>query len=111
MASGGNQSRGLSRALKLVEQKCRREHHGHDGQETKDDLHTTSSRGERMVLYMMEGSYHCDQDRELENLQRQVRELELEVRSERQRRSPEGLSYDHNSISAHIGRSSHQSHS
>ena len=64
-----------------------------------------------MVLYMMEGSYHCDQDRELENLQRQVRELELEVRSERQRRSPEGLSYDHNSISAHIGRSSHQSHS
>ena len=64
-----------------------------------------------MVLYVMEGSYHSDQDRELENLQRQVKELELEARSGCRRRSPKRLSYNHNSVSGHIGRSSHQSHS
>ena len=47
----------------------------------------------------------------LKILQWQVKEMELEARSQHQRRSPKGLSYDDDSRSGYTGRSSHQSHS
>ena len=47
----------------------------------------------------------------LKNLQWQVKEMELKARSQHQRRSPEGLSYDDDSGNGYTGRSSHQSHS
>ena len=47
----------------------------------------------------------------LKNLQWQVKEMELEARSQHQRRSPEGLSYDDDSGNGYTRRSSHQSHS
>ena len=43
----------------------------------------------------------------MENLQMQIRELELEMRGRRQRRIPEGSSHDHDSLSEHIGGSSY----
>ena len=64
----------------------------HDGHETQDDSHTALSHGERTVSYEPEGSYHNDQDRELERLRRQVKELEAWLR--RRRRTPKRSYHD-----------------
>ena len=92
-----------------MDQEHRRKHCNHDGLKTQDDLHVASSTGERTISYVSEGSYHSDH--KLENLQWQVKEMELEARSRRQRRSLEGSSHDDDSGSSYIGRSLHQSHS
>lgn len=49
VGAGGNQSKGSSQALRQVEQEWRREHCGHKGHGTKDDLHAASSQGEKIV--------------------------------------------------------------
>jgi len=61
------------------------------------DLHVTSSRGEITLTYVPKGLYHSDQDREMESLQRHIKELALEIRGRYRRRTPEGLSHNHDS--------------
>ena len=45
------------------------------------DSDEASSQGKRSVSYVLEHSYHSERDQEIENLQKQVKELELEIRS------------------------------
>ena len=111
MGSGGNRSKGSSRVLRLVEQERRKERCGHDGHETQDDSHATSSQGESTVSYMPEGSYHGDRDHEPESPRRQIRELELKTRHKCRRRTPKGLSHDHNSMGSLTEGSYHHNHS
>ena len=61
------------------------------------DLHVTSSRGEITLSYVPKGLYHSDQGHEMESMQRHIKELELEIRGRYPRRTPEGLSHDHDS--------------
>ena len=93
-----------------MEQKRTREGHSYEGQGTQDDSHATSSQGERTLSYVLKGSNHNDRDSKLENLWRQVRELELKASSRHRRKAPEGSSHDQDSVSGHIGSSTHQSH-
>lgn len=57
-----------------------------DGHETKVDSDEGSSQGERTVSYVVERSCQEDRQRELENLQKQVNDLEIELRERHQRR-------------------------
>lgn len=68
MGFSGNRSKGLSQALRLVEQERTKERCNYEGQVTQDDSHATLSQGERTLLYVLKGSNHNDQDRKLKNL-------------------------------------------
>ena len=68
VGSSGNQSKGSSQALRLMEQKRTREGRSYEGQGTQDDSHVASSQGERTLSYVLKGSNHNDRDRKLENL-------------------------------------------
>ena len=57
-----------------------------EGHQTRHDLDKGSSQGERIVLYILEQSRLNDRERELENLQKQVKDLEIELRGQRRRR-------------------------
>nr|POF27067.1 hypothetical protein CFP56_69313 [Quercus suber] len=82
-----------------------------DGHEMRVDLDEAASQGERLVSYIPEHSYHSEWDQEIENLRKQVKESELEIRGQRQRRDQEELSCDYGFIGGYTGESSHQSHS
>ena len=70
VGSGGKHSKGSSWALRSMEQEQRRGYRGLDRHETQLDSHVTSSKGERTVSYVLEGSHQSDQDREMESLRR-----------------------------------------
>ena len=57
-----------------------------EGHQTRHDLDKGSSQRERIVLYILEQSRLNDRERELENLQKQVKDLEIELRGQRRRR-------------------------
>ena len=57
-----------------------------DEHETRVDSDKASSQGKRLVSYIPEHSYHSERDQEIENLQKQVKELEIEIRGRRRRR-------------------------
>ena len=57
-----------------------------EGHQTRHDLDKGSSQRERIVLYILEQSRLNDWERELENLQKQVKDLEIELRGQRRRR-------------------------
>ena len=57
-----------------------------EGHQTRHDLDKGSSQGERIVLYILEQSRLNNRERELENLQKQVKDLEIELRGQRRRR-------------------------
>ena len=67
-----------------------------DGHETRLDSDKGFLQGKRLVSYVIEHSYHNERDQEIENLRKQVREVEIEVKGQRQRRDYEGLSSDPN---------------
>ena len=67
-----------------------------DGHETRLDSDEGFLQGKRLVSYAIEHLYHSEQDQEIENLRKQVREVEIEIRGRRQRRDYEGLSSDPN---------------
>lgn len=54
---------------------------------------------------------YSDRDCEMESLQRQIRELELEMKGRRLRKNLEETSHGHDSTTRHTGGSSHQGHS
>lgn len=47
-----NRSKGTSLTFRAMEQKCRRERHGHDKHEIQDYTHVALSRGERTISYI-----------------------------------------------------------
>ena len=65
-----------------------------DEHETRVDSDKGSSQGKRLVSYIPEHSYHSERDQEIENLQKQVKELELEIRGRHRRRDREESSCD-----------------
>lgn len=65
-----------------------------DGHETIVDSDEGSSQGERSVSNVPEQSWRRDRLRELENLYKQVNDLEIELRGRRHRRDWEGSSDD-----------------
>ena len=77
-----------------------------DGHETRVDSDDASSHGERLV-----SSYHSEQDQEIENLRKQVKELEIETREQRRRRDQEESSSDLEFTGGSTGKSTHRSHS
>ena len=95
MVSRGNRSRISSRGLRRLERERKKEQdHMQDGHETRVDLDEATSQGERSVSYILEHSYHSERDQEIENLQKQVKELELEIRGRHRRRDREESSCD-----------------
>nr|POE94173.1 hypothetical protein CFP56_17503 [Quercus suber] len=52
-----------------------------DVREMRLDSDEGSSQGERSVSNVPKHSHHSEQDSEIENLQKQVRELEIEIRA------------------------------
>ena len=52
-----------------------------DGHKTRVDSNKGSSQGKRTVSYIHEQSHRGDRQRELENLQKQVNDLKIELRS------------------------------
>lgn len=54
-----------------------------DGHETRLNSNEGSLQGKRSVSYVLKHSYHSEQDQEIENLRKQVRELEIEIRGRR----------------------------
>lgn len=58
------------------------------------DLDEGSSQRERSISHVPERSYHSEWDQEIEYLWKQVKELELEIRGQHQRRDQEGSSKD-----------------
>ena len=82
-----------------------------DEHETRVDSDEASSQGERLVSYILEHLYHSEWDQEIENLQKQVKELEIEIRGRRRRRDWEKSSSDPEFIGDSTGEPSHQSHS
>lgn len=78
---GGNHSRASSRGRKRLERERRREQQRmQEGNQTKYDLDEGSSQGERTMSYIPEQSHHNDREGELENLRKQVKDLEIELR-------------------------------
>ena len=65
----------------IKEQKCMQK-----GYQTRHDSDERFSQGERTMNYIPEGSHCSDQKRELENLQKQVKDLEIELRGQRRKR-------------------------
>lgn len=65
-----------------------------DGHETRLNSNEGSSQGKRSVSYVLKHSYHSEQDQEIENLRKQVKELEIEIRGRRWRRDREESSSD-----------------
>ena len=57
-----------------------------DGHETRVDLNEGSSYGKRTVSYVPEQSCRGDRQKELENLRKQVNDLEIELRGQHCRR-------------------------
>ena len=51
-----------------------------DGHETRLDSDKGFLQGKRLVSYVIEHSYHTERDQEIENLRKQVREVEIEIR-------------------------------
>jgi len=63
------------------------------------------------VSYEPKDSSYSDRDCEMESLQRQIKELELEMRGRRRRRNLKETSHGHDSMTGHTGGSSHQGNS
>ena len=61
----------------------------HDEHETRVDSDGGSSHGERRVSYILERHHRSDRLRELENLRKQVNDLEIELRGRNRRRDQE----------------------
>ena len=51
-----------------------------DGHETRLDSDEGFLQGKRLVSYVIKHSYHSERDQEIENLRKQVREVEIEIR-------------------------------
>ena len=64
----------------------------HNGHETKVDYDEGSSQGERIVSYIPEWSCRSNRVRELENLRKQVNDLEIRLRGRHRRRDREDSS-------------------
>lgn len=62
------------------------------------------------MLYMPKPLYQSGRDQEIKILRRQIRELELEMRGQRQRKDLEEPSREHESTSGRKGGPSHRSH-
>ena len=87
---GGNQSRASLRGLRRREREHRKEQqHMHNRHETRVDSDGGSSHGERRVSYILERHHRSDRLRELENLRKQVNDLEIELRGRNRRRDQE----------------------
>nr|POE46355.1 hypothetical protein CFP56_55215 [Quercus suber] len=107
---GGNYSRALSQGQMRLESERRREQQCmQEGHQTRLDSDKGSSQGERIVSYILEQSYCSKRDQELENLRKQVKELEIELRGRRRRRDREGSSDDPNYTGGGTRESSHYS--
>ena len=65
-----------------------------DGHETRLDLDEVSLQEERSVSNVPEHSHRSERDHEIENLQKQARKLEVEIRSRCCRKDREGSSGD-----------------
>ena len=70
-----------------------------DGHKTRVDLNEGSSYGERTVSYVPEQSYQGDRQKELENLRKQVNDLEIELKGQHCRRKQDDLFVDLDYIS------------
>ena len=75
-----------------------------DGHETTLDL-------ERSIYYVPEKLYRSEQDKEVENLWKQIKELEIEIRGQHRRRDREGSSDDLDYIEGSTAGSYHRSDS
>ena len=83
----GNHLRASSRGRKRLEREHRKEQQRmQEGYQTRHDSVERSSQGERIVSYIPERSHCSDRKRELENLQKQVKDLEIELRGRRRSR-------------------------
>ena len=78
-----------------------------EGHRIKLNLDEGSSQREQIVSYVPEQSYCSKWDQELENLRKQVKELEIELRGWHCRRDCEGSSDDPNYTGGGTGESSH----
>lgn len=77
----GNQSGASSKGRRRLERERRKEQqHIQEGHDTKVDFDEGSSQGERTVLYIPEHPHRSDRLRELENLRKQVNDMEIELR-------------------------------
>ena len=82
-----------------------------DGHETRVDLDEGSSQGERTVSYVPKRSRQGDQQREPQNLQKQVNDLEIELKGRHHRRVQDDLSVDLDYIPRASSRGSGSCHS
>ena len=78
---GRNHLRASSRGCKRLERKrIREQQHMQDGHETRLDSDEGSSQREQTVSYIFERSRRSNWLRKLENLRKQVNDLEIELR-------------------------------
>lgn len=61
-----------------------------DGHETRLDSDKRSSQGERSVFNVPEHSHRSERDRKIENLQKEVKKLQIEIKLRSRRRDPDG---------------------
>ena len=71
------------------------------------DGHETRLDSERSIYYVLEKLYRSEQDQEVENLRKQIKELEIEIKGRRRRRDREGSSDDPEYIEGSMAGSSH----
>ena len=75
------------------------------------DGHETRLDSKRSIYYVPEKFYRSEQDQEVENLRKQIKELEIEIKGRRRRRDREGSSDDPDYIEGSMAGSSHWSDS
>ena len=75
------------------------------------DGHETRLHSKRSIYYVPEKLYRSEQDQEVENLRKQIKELETEIKGRRRRRDCEGSSDDPDYIEGSTAGSSHWSDS
>nr|POE62198.1 hypothetical protein CFP56_39526 [Quercus suber] len=81
----GNHLRASSKGHRRLEREHRREQqHMQEGYQTRHDSDEGSSQGERTVSYIPKQSNRSDRERELENLQKQVKDLEIKLKAKRE---------------------------
>ena len=69
-----------------------------DGHEMRVDSNEGSSQGERSMSYIPKHSRQGDHEKELENLWKQVNDLEIELRGQHWRREQDNSSFNPNYI-------------
>ena len=82
-----------------------------DGHEIRFNSDERSLQGERLVSNIPKYLYCSERDHEIENLQNQVKKLEIEIKGRRHRRDREGSFIDPNYERGSMARSSHSSDS